>query len=173
MLVGPCAFGEDGFGELYLCDFSGGVFKIEPATPVVVGVLPYGVGTPGCTGAHTLTATNSPVLGNPAFRVRAAFGPANGLGVLAIADQADVPGSVLPGFGFVAHLQVSAPLLVLSTMLTDGSGVGGYAFAIPPSGSLVGVNLYAQALWPWPANVCAPTPSGWSSSPGLAITLQP
>ena len=81
--------------------------------------------------------------------------------------------TLVPGFGFLAHVQVGSTLLVLSTMFSDSSGVGSFAFPIPPTASLVGAALYGQALWLWPPAVCVPTPSNWSSSPGLAITLQP
>ena len=172
LIVGPTAFGEDGYGELYVCDFSGGVFKIVPTVPTLVGVVPYGAGTPGCSGAHTLTADRSPVVGNPSFALLVANGPVGGLGLMAVAAAPDVAGSDPLGFGFQAHVQLGS-LLVLATMLADPNGRGSYAFPIPPAPSLAGANLYAQSLWLWSPAVCAPSPSGWSSSPGLAITLQP
>jgi glucose/arabinose dehydrogenase len=38
VMVGPTAFGEDGLGELYVCDYSGRVFKIAPVGSPLVGV---------------------------------------------------------------------------------------------------------------------------------------
>ena len=170
-MVGPTAFGEDGYGELYLCDFSGSVWKITPVTPVLTGVMPYGVGTPGCSGAHTLSAAWSPVIGNPAFALLAGNGPGNGIGLIAVAAAPDVAGSDPLGFGLVAHVQIGS-LLALATVFANSSGSGSFAFPIPPSPPLVGATLYAQSLWLWSPTVCAPSSSGWSSSPGLAITLQ-
>ncbi len=172
-LVGPTGFGEDGYGELYLCDFMGKVYKIVPAVPVQTGVVPYGLGTPGCSGAHSLSAIGSPVVGNPAFQLRSTQAPPSFLGLLAFADVADVAGSDPLGLGVLLHFQLTSSLLLLETMFSDASGVGSFAFPIPPSSALAGVVLYTQTFWPWPAAVCTPTSSGWSSSPGLAITLQP
>lgn len=165
------AFGEDGFGELHVCDLAGTVYKIVPVTPVVVGVASYGTGTPGCSGPHLLGAVNSPVLGNPAFTLRCTNAPASSLGLLAFAAAPDVAGSD-PGLGFIAHLQVSS-LLLLATMISDNTGVGSFAFPIPPSPSLIGASLHTQALWLWSPAVCTPSPFGWSSSSGLTFTLQP
>ncbi len=172
-LVGPTAFGEDGRGELYLCDFAGQVYKIVPSAPVQAGLLPYGVGTPGCAGAHALTADCSPVVGNPMFTLRCSNAPALSIGLLAIASDADVAGSDPFGFGFLAHVQVTSAFLVLLTMASDVSGIGSFGFPIPPSPPLAGMNLNAQAVWLWSPAVCTPSPFGWSSSPGLSITLQP
>ena len=171
-LVGPTGFGEDGFGEIYLCDMAGKVYKIVPNGPAQSGVSSYGTGTAGCNGAHALVGVGSPVLGNPAFGMRCSNAPANGLGLMALAGAPDPTGSDPLGLGFTAHVQLPA-LQLLVTMLADGSGVGNVALSIPTAASLVGYPLWAQALWLWPPVVCAPSPSGWSSSNGLAIVLQP
>ncbi|MBL8753171.1 MAG: PQQ-dependent sugar dehydrogenase [Planctomycetes bacterium] len=172
-LVGPTGFGEDGFGEIYLCDLSGKVFKIVPTTPVQAGVVPFGVGTPGCSGAHTLAAVGSPVIGNPRFELVCTQAPPLFPGLLGFAGMADVPGSDPLGFGVLLHLGLASPFLVLETMLSDAAGVGSFPFAIPPAPALVGAVLHTQVLWPWSPAVCTPSSSGWSSSPGLTLTLQP
>jgi glucose/arabinose dehydrogenase len=171
-LVGPTGFGEDGHGELYLCDLAGKVYKIVPNGPVQTGVASYGAGTAGCSGANLLVGLGSPVLGNPAFGLRCNNGPVSGLGLMALAGAPDVAGSDPLGLGFVAHLQVPS-LQLLLTMLGDSSGNGTIAFPIPSTASLVGYQLYAQALWLWSPAICTPSPGGWSSSNGLGITLQP
>jgi glucose/arabinose dehydrogenase len=173
VLVGPTAFGEDGYGELHLCDLSGTVYRIVPATPVQAGVTGYGLGTPGCSGAHVLSSPHSPVVGNPGFTLHCSHAPPASLGLLAFASLADVAGSSLPGLGFVAHVQVGSPFLLLEPMVSDAGGTGAFAFPIPPSPALVGFTLHAQAIWPWSPAVCTPSPSGWSSSSGLTFTLQP
>lgn len=166
------SFGQDAYGELYVCDLLGSVYKIVPNGPVLVGLQPYGIGTPGCNGAHALAAACSAVVGNPAFELRCSHGPANSPGVMVIASHADVAGTNV-GLGFLAHVQVTSPLLLLNTVFSDAAGVGRFAFGIPGTPALAGFTLHAQALWPWHAAVCTPSPSGWSSSPGLSITLQP
>ena len=172
-LVGPTGFGEDAFGEMYLCDFAGKVYKIVPNGAVQTGVTLYGSGTAGCVGAHALTAIASPVIGNPSFSLRCNNGPASSFGIMVLASDADVLGSDPLGLGFTAHVQVTSSLLLLHTILSDAAGVGSFAFPIPPSAPLIGYQLNAQALWLWPPAVCVPSPFQWSSSNGLGITLQP
>lgn len=171
-LVGPTGFGEDGWGELYVCDFAGKVYKIVPAGTVYAGLASYGAGTPGCSGAHALWANSSPVIGNPAFQVQCTNAPPSFFGLLGFADLPDLAGSDPLGLGIQVHLNVST-LLLLATALSDGGGVGRFQFGIPPAPALAGIVFHAQAIWPWDASICTPSTSGWSSSPGLAITLQP
>lgn len=171
--TGITGFGEDGYGELYVCDLGGEVYRIVPDTPSVVGAVPYGAGTPGCSGPQALAATSSPVLGNPAFALRSDHSPASALGLIAFAGAADVAGSDPLGVGLLLHVQPGAAFFVLDVLPSDGSGVGSYAFAIPASPPLAGIALYAQTVWAWDPAVCAPSAIGWSSSAGLAITLQP
>ena len=172
VFTGISAFGEDGYGELYVCDLGGEVYRIVPTTPVVQGVTPFGAGTPGCSGPHTLSAPSSPVLGHPAFTLRTGQAPPSGLGLQAFASQPDVAGSDPLGLGFVAHVQL-ASLLSLWPVVGDSSGVGSFAFAIPPSAALVGSTLHTQSIWLWHPAACSPSPGGWSSSPGLSFTVQP
>lgn len=172
LLGGVMSFGEDAAGELHLGDQFGNVYKIVPDGPLVVGVTPFGLGTPGCDGVHALTAPSTPRLGTQAFALRATAGGANGLGAMAFADVADVGGSDV-GLGCRVHLALTSPLLVLQAMVADAAGVGGVAFAIPAAPALVGYTLHAQALWLWGAPACASTPGGFSSSNGLTIVLQP
>jgi glucose/arabinose dehydrogenase len=166
------AFGEDAFGELYITVLGGQVYRIAPVTPALAGLVPYGSGTPGCSGAHSLSADSSPVLGNPTFRLRTTNAPGPGIGLTAFADQADVNGTD-PGLGFLAHVQITSPSLLLLLATSDSAGVSTFTFPIPTSMSLSGLQLCAQSLWLWPPAVCTPSAQGWSSSPGLQITLLP
>lgn len=172
VLVGPTAFGEDGLGELYVCDYSGRVFKIAPVGNPLVGVAAYGTGTAGCAGPHAITAESSPVIGHPQFVVRTLGAPANGLGLCALAGD-EVLAGVDVGLGFLVHVDLASPFFVLLPQVATAAGVGRFGFGIPPSSNLVGLELHAQSLWLWPPQQCTPTPFGWSSSPGLRITLQP
>ncbi len=172
-LVGISSFGEDAYGELYLCDIGGSVYRIAPVAPAVVGVAHYGVGTPGCSGSHTLTAINSPVIGNPAFTLRTSQAPVFGFGLLGVASQGDVAGSDPFGIGLLMHLQVANPLLLTASVFSDGNGVGNCQFGIPPSSVLAGLSLHAQTVWFWDALACTPSLLGLSSSPGLQFDLQP
>ena len=173
LLTGPSGFGEDGYGELYLCNLTGEVYRIVPTTPQLAGVQPFGVGTPGCNGPHTLSALCTPVVGNPAFALRSSNAPAQSLGLLAFSGGSDVPGSDPLGVGLLVHVQVGAGFFVLETIPSDASGIGSYDLAIPPMPSLSGMQLHAQAIWGWSPSVCSPSTVGWSSSPGLTFVLQP
>lgn len=173
VLSGPSGFGEDGRGELYLCNLTGEVYRIAPATPQLVGVQPYGVGTPGCNGPHALSAGCSPVVGNPAFALRSSNAPPQSLGLLAFSNAPDVAGADPLGVGLLVHVQVFGGFFVLETMPSDLAGVGRYDLPIPAVPSLAGMQLHAQAIWGWSPAVCAPTSIGWSSSAGLSFVLQP
>jgi hypothetical protein len=168
-----CSFGEDAYGELYVCDRHGEVYKIVPSSPVLTGVQQFGTGTPGCAGAHAWLADCSPVIGSPAFAIRCTNAPPAGLGLLAFSSVADGPGSISAGLGVRLHVQLGAPFFALGAMLADAAGEGRVQFALPPTQGLVGVAVHAQTAWLWSPATCQPTPAGWSSSPGLTITLQP
>lgn len=173
ILSGPTAFGEDGRGELYLCNLTGEVYRIVPTTPQLVGVQPYGVGTSGCNGPHALTADCTPVVGNPAFGLRCSNAPAQSLGLLAFSNGIDVAGSDVLGVGLLVHVQIAAGFFVVDTMASDASGLGSYDLPLPPTPILAGLQLHTQAVWAWPSATCSPSSIGWSSSAGLSFTLQP
>jgi glucose/arabinose dehydrogenase len=162
------SFGEDAYGELYVCNLTGEVFKVVPVTPTVTGLMPFGTGTPGCLGAQALTADCSPVVGNPSFEIECSNAPVSGLGLIAFADVPDFVGSDPLGIGLTVHVQIGAPFWVLEPMFSDANSVGRFAFPIPPQPTLAGMQIYAQSVWIW--STCAPTPIGWSSSAGLGIT---
>lgn len=169
--AGITSFGEDGCGELYLCDHGGRVYRIAPVGNPLLGVLPYGTGAPGCSGAHALTADCSPVLGHPAYPLRCSAAPPLALGLLLLSDGFDIGGSDLLGFGFPFHV-VPTPSLQWHLLVSDAAGVSTWSTPIPVAPSLAGLAVAAQALWWWPPGICAPTPSGWSASHGLLLTLQ-
>jgi glucose/arabinose dehydrogenase len=172
-LDSPCGFGEDGRGELYICNLSGQVFRIVPATPTLVGVTPFGVGTSGCNGPHALAADCTPVVGDLAFGLRSSNAPPSALGLLAFANGADVAGSDLLGVGLLVHVDPFAGFFVIVAMASDAGGVGRYALPIPPTAALAGMQLHAQAIWGWSPAQCTPSAIGWSSSAGLSFTIQP
>lgn len=167
------SFGEDGRGELYVLSLNGEVFRIAPQTPVLTGLTPYGTGVPGCSGAHVLDAATSPVLGNLAFELRGSQGPANGFGFVVIAGAPDVAGSDPFGLGVPLHVALQSWVLVAQLAPTDAQGLLRLGLPIPGVMSLAGLGLYAQMAHLWTPQVCTPSPSLWSSSHGLAITIQP
>jgi cyanophycinase len=132
----------------------------------------YGSGFPGCAGAHTLTGFGQPNLGNSAFALRTDGGAPNGVGLVGLASQWDFAGSDPLALGLPLHLSILSPFLSLLPFSADGSGLAQVALPIPANPNLAGQTYYAQALWVWlPGSPCQPSPSGFSSSPGLALTL--
>lgn len=172
-LDSPCSFGEDGRGEMYVVSLNGEVFRIVPQTPVFAGLAPYGAGVAGCSGAHLLDATSSPVLGNLAFELRCSQGPATSFAFAMLAGAPDVAGSDPFGLGVPLHVALQSWVLVAQLVATDAQGQSRLRVAIPGAPALAGLGLYAQWAHLWPAQVCTPSPQGWSSSHGLAITIQP
>jgi len=170
---GISALGQDGRGELYICDIAGRVFRIEPTVPVITGVAPYGAGAAGCNGFHSLLAMSSPVIGNLAFELECNNAPPTSLGFMAVGTLPDIAGSDPFGLGFNFHFQLGPSVLATQFYSSDASGIGRYPLPIPGSAGLVGLVLYAQTLWTWDPAVCSPTPNGFSASHGLAVTLQP
>lgn len=138
----------------------------------VLNLAPYGAGFPGCLGAHSLVGVGSPSLGNSAFALRTNGGAPGGVGLIGLASQWDPAGSDPLGLGLPLHLSVFSPFLSLFSFSADGAGVAELALPIPANPNLAGQTYYTQALWLWlPGSPCQPTPGGFSSSPGLALSL--
>ncbi|MCI0588206.1 MAG: PQQ-dependent sugar dehydrogenase [Planctomycetes bacterium] len=173
LAIGSIAgFGEDGCGELYICDLGGEIFKIVPATPVTTGLTPYGTGTAGCSGAHALSASTPAAIHAPCWTLTTTNAPASSVGILALADVQDLAGSDPLGVGLTLHVSLGSPLLFLLPMPSNASGTGSLTIPIPNSTALIGAILYGQTAWGWPAGPCAPSSIGASSSNGLEITIQ-
>ncbi|MEZ6037443.1 MAG: PQQ-dependent sugar dehydrogenase [Planctomycetota bacterium] len=173
VMLGPTAFGEDAAGELYVCDLGGDVWRIVSSGPPLPGVMPFGVGTAGCSGPHALAAETAPVIGNPQFALVCGNAPPSSVGLLAFSSGADLPGSDPLGAGMLVHVQLAAPFFVLEGIPVDAQGRARFAFPIPAASGLVGVQLHTQAVFGWAPTVCTPSALGWSSSSGLSLTLQP
>jgi hypothetical protein len=139
----------------------------------VTGLSPYGAGVAGCNGLHSVYAMSSPVIGNLAFELECSYAPSSSFGIMVIGTQPDIAGSDPLGLGFNLHLLLGPFVLAADVYPSDASGVGRYPLPIPGSVGLVGFGLYAQTVWAWDPAVCSPTSIGWSSSHGLAVTIQP
>lgn len=133
---------------------------------------PYGSGTPGCFGAHTLVGQGAPRLGTQFGVVAGGAGP-GGVGVLYLGNTPDWNGSDPLGLGATLHISPFSTLLVSLPLVADGVGGANVPLALPSSPGLAGLTLHAQALWAWPFGPCVPSTSGLSSSNGLAFTLVP
>lgn len=135
------------------------------------GLFGFGSGTPGCAGPHGIDGTTAPIAGSSSFAVAVDRGPPNGLGVLALGTAGNATGFD-PGLGVLMHVEVQAPAQwVLSTMTVDATGRGALTVPLSPQPAFYGFGLFAQGAFLW-NGPCAPTPAGFSSSPGLEIRIQ-
>lgn len=134
----------------------------------LLGAQPYGAGTPGCDGAHAVTANVVPRVGEAAFELRCDEVVPPAVGALVLGAQQDVLGTTIGGVTF--HVGLGAPYLLLPTSATTEHAA--FALPLPALPSLAGLQAYAQFVWQ-SASVCAADPTGLSSSRGLALTIQP
>lgn len=134
------------------------------------GLSWFGTGTPGCAGEHGIDALGAPTAGNAAFAVRCDRGPAPGVGVLAFGTAGHAAGFD-PGLGFLLHLDPTPPnAMVLQLMVADGAGVAVVPVPLTPAANWAGFTMVAQGAFWWPGP-CQPSGSGFSSTPGLTITV--
>jgi hypothetical protein len=152
----------------------GGAPSISVST-TVPGNLPFanfGVGTPGCNGAHNMCANSAPYIGNAGFALLCDHAPASALGLGIVTDAAVVAGSDAFGLGFITYNDFfTSTELITFDFVSDANGKGGAAAAIPSDATLVGNTYYADALWAWPGGPCTPSPLGISSSNAAQITI--
>ena len=131
----------------------------------------HGIGTPGCDGDHTLTATGGvPFWGNTNFGFADTNAPALGFGWVALGDAADFTGADPFGLGIALYIDVlQSTQFSLLAMANDGLGNGTAALPIPGNPSLAGLVLHAQSVWLWAG--CPALPSGLSSSNLLSFAV--
>ncbi|HKE01421.1 MAG TPA: hypothetical protein VKE69_10460, partial [Planctomycetota bacterium] len=155
--------GSSNDGEAYVC------LGISPF------VAPYGTGTQGCSGFHTLGANAPPNVGSPGFALVASAAPPSSLGLLLVGDAQNAAGSDSLGIFLVFHVDLFAStLLVGFDMPSDLAGEALASVPIPASPSIAGATLYAQGIFQWrPTGPCFPSPFRLSSTPGLSLVLQP
>jgi hypothetical protein len=144
-----------------------------PAPPPP-SLVPFGAGTPGCTGPNVLTGSQTPHVNSPSFSLPCTNAPPLSTGLWMITDAADVAGSDPFAIGVLLHVDLlTATQLIALNGTSNANGVGAAPAPIPNFPPLAGSTFYAQALWAWPINVCFNFPYGLSTSNGLAITILP
>jgi glucose/arabinose dehydrogenase len=165
-------FGEDAAGELYACSRSGNtLYKLVPQATQMVGVTSYGTGTPGCSGASVLSLGCSPTNLNPGLTINSTNGNPS-TGAIGIIGSTQLPAGSDPfGIGCEVLVSTAAQDYFLFYPTVGANGLTSFPMPIPYVPSLVGVTFYAQEFFNW--SQCSPSPFGWSSTNGLAITIQP
>lgn len=159
----------DGLPDLVLAlgaDRVGVLRNPKAATP---SVELYGAGTPGCRGAALVAAVGAPTIGNAGFRLIGHNAPASTFGFLLLGGPPDVAGSDPFGLGFLLHL--GQGLVTNKLWFTDAAGIAYSNEPVPNNSRLVGLAVYAQALWQERAGGCSMSPLGIVSSRGLRFTF--
>lgn len=138
----------------------------------VDGLEAFGAGTPGCLGAHVITGTSVPKIGNADFAILNEKSPASALGLCLVANAQDPAGSDPFAIGVALHVDpLSATEFLGLDAFASGLGIATCAAPIPANPLLAGSSWYAQAIWPW--TTCSLPPFSLSSTPGLRITVAP
>jgi hypothetical protein len=137
-------------------------------------LVPFGAGTPGCSGVSTLIGKPFPRVNTANFTLTSTNAPPSSLGLVLFANAADVQGSD----PFYAGVRLHVDLLASTDSayvdaVSDAVGVGTAAAPIPNLPALVGHTYYAQGVWLWPASACTLAPFQLSTTAGLAITIHP
>ncbi|MBI3817863.1 MAG: S8 family serine peptidase [Planctomycetes bacterium] len=137
------------------------------------GVIPFGVGSPGCNGLPSTVNVNvPPKIGTSNFAITYANGAPLSLGLGLISDVPDQIGSDPFFLGVVFQVDLlSATEIFALDINTDAIGSGVSPIAIPSDPTLVGKSYYAMALWVW--SICTLPPFNLSTSDGLSITILP
>ncbi|MBL8695440.1 MAG: IPT/TIG domain-containing protein [Planctomycetes bacterium] len=136
-------------------------------------LVPYGVGSPGCSGPHLMGGNLCPRINTPGFEVTCTQAPPNALGLGIISNSPDLSGSDSLGVGVLFHVDFFTSTELYGTnFVSDGMGLGRTPVPVPNVPSLVGAVYYIQAYWAW-TGICALPPLDLSSSQGLQFTIAP
>jgi hypothetical protein len=158
----------DGWNDLVLGRCTGtSVWRCTPP-----GLETFGVGTPGCNGAHKLTGSRVPRRNTPGFAITCTKAPPNGSGFLFAGFTPYLNGADPLGVGVTLYLDILAPNALIIPVSADAQGNVTFPLPIPDDPLLVGFSVYVQAAFAWPSGPCAPSPYGFSSSNGLRLTFQ-
>jgi glucose/arabinose dehydrogenase len=154
------SFGEDAFGEMYICDSSGGeLFKIVPKTPIASWAN-YGTGWPGTNGTPDLTLSNDPEL---CFNIQLVIGNSLGAPTTALLPLGSASGSFPTPYDGTL-LVTPAEFLVLPLP----TGTATIPVVVPCDPALSGRAFYMQSL-----EIDAGASKGVSFSAGLQMVLGP
>ncbi|MFN0205648.1 MAG: FG-GAP repeat domain-containing protein [Planctomycetota bacterium] len=164
-------FNSDGRHDLFLLGDTDSTLTLS-ATTVPYGTLPFGVGTPGCSGVHGIAANVAPRINTPGFIISSTNGPPRMLGLGLYGDASYPLGQDAFALGFLTYVDpyLSNPLGFFE-FITDRNGAAYGLVPIANDVNLVGMTFTAQTFMLW-TDGCQPTPLGLSSSRALLITIQ-
>ncbi|MBL8694505.1 MAG: SBBP repeat-containing protein [Planctomycetes bacterium] len=149
------------------------IVKLTPPVNNLPGLAAYGAGTPGCDGPHLLAAHSTPKLNNPYFALTCTGAPRGANGILIYSSAPEPVGVDSLGIGALSHIQFLGASLGWLDLSAPPQGTSTTKLPIPNSPHFLGLKVYAQAFWLWPASQpCPQLPFGLSSSNGLEIVIQ-
>lgn len=137
--------------------------------------MQIGGGTNGCLGREGIRSNSEPKINSSKFAFTCTGAPANSLGLLLVGDILDAVGTDYFSLLFLVHVDlIHSTTLLAGDFYSDSWGNGFAPVGIPNDNTLIGLNFVAQGIWYWPAaGVCDPTPTSFSSTRGLYLTIQP
>jgi FG-GAP repeat protein len=130
------------------------------------GLVPFGTGTPGCSGPLRLLANSSPSLGNVTFQLQASglgYGP-----TALLTSDTGLPAGVRMHYALF-HVDPARVIHHVPLPWPDLDGSLIVPLAIPPDPALAGVTSVLQIVNFFPSGRCA---RRICSSPGLSLTFQ-
>jgi hypothetical protein len=139
------------------------------------GIVAYGTGTPGCSGAVALDAVGSLSASQNGITITASNAPASATGLFFFGDAFANPGVDSLFTGALLHVDLFQSTIVASAPMVSQSG-GTASLFIPgqPSPQIIGTTLFAQAAFVEPpTSQCSGALAGIVTSRGLSITIQP
>lgn len=134
------------------------------------GVSAFGRSSPGCAGLLAVSVSSMPHVGNANFSFICGNAPPRTVGLLAFTD-AGLPSPVTL-LGVEIWLDPST-LFVTASAASGSTGVSEVSAPVPNNAGLAGVRLCTQFLWRGPTSPAPCPPQGFSTSNGLAFTIQP
>ncbi len=140
--------------------------RVAVPSPRIQGSVHYGAGTPGCAGSHVLSLGRKALVGG-VLELRASGLAAQGLPVLLVTDGGFDPGLAILG-GVLLHADITH--LLDAFLLPPASAHLAAELPIPSEAAWHGVSFDAQLFVLWPGG-CAPLPTPYSSSNGVAVSL--
>ena len=133
------------------------------------GLVRFGRGTKGCTGPVLLRGTAMPQMGNVGFSILCTNAPPLSAGALLVADRRLQSSFVFAGAELWIDPRAATVLALSSSDLLRSDT----SMPIPARTDLIGIKLFAQAVWVGPSSPLPCPPLGLSTSFGLEITVQP
>lgn len=136
-------------------------------------VIRWGTGTAGCTGPHILDLNQTPKVGSQTLQFTCTNAPDNPLGLLMFAEQLDLAGNQVLGYGAQLYLNLFDPEFTYLTIQQSGPG-GNVAMPVqvPANPMLAGRSFGSQVLW-IDVTPCSAEPFKVSTSGGVGFSVLP